>query len=339
MRSSGGPYLSAGVLVGGAFAFALSLYGQITSQRPTFMYDRDVQTSFIWSEQPRWDGQILVGYDKNHSPGPIIYSIDREGRREETLLDIPGAAHINLFDIAASREGEIAVVGDAITADTLGATFLVRISADRKQQTITRVWPYCPAVITFVPDGTLWTIGHTKDYENTRDLDLYVLRRFDRTGRMLSSSTQHVRGWATAQTSVLRSSLDRVGWMNLGGQYIEYSFDGSEIGRYEGPVGFLTAFASRQTGPQRPDLGDIKGMAIDDADSVVVGVFKNRRAEIEVLDRETRTWIPAALPTEYAPKWVRVLGFDGSTLVTYSQNGILRRFSPQSSNTSDEKAR
>jgi hypothetical protein len=33
-----------------------------------------------------------------------------------------------------------------------------------------------------------------------------------------------------------------------------------------------------------------------------------------------------SIPKEHTPTWARVLGFDGTTLVTYTTNGRLRRF-------------
>jgi hypothetical protein len=67
-------------------------------------------------------------------------------------------------------------------------------------------------------------------------------------------------------------------------------------------------------------------MAISDENDVVAGWFGNGKAEFIVLDREKRTWTAVELPKEYAPTWAWVLGFDGTTLVTYSRNGLLRRF-------------
>lgn len=207
--------------------------------RRTFTYERDVETAFVWRNIPRWNGEILVGYENNHSSGPVIYTIDRVGRRDEALFVLQDGSQINITDIAASSDGEIAIVGSAFTADTRGTTFLGRIATDRKQQTITRLWPYCPRVVTFAPDGTVWTIGNLKDFENTRDLARNVLRRFDRTGRMLGSRSLEVKGWQTAGTSFLSASQDRVGWFTRDGEYIEFSLDGSEIARYDGPDGLM----------------------------------------------------------------------------------------------------
>ncbi len=302
------------VLVGVVVLTAVCLYGQATSGRAkrTFTHDRDIETSSVWNNFPLWGGEILAGYENNFSNGPIIYTIDRSGKRDETLFTVQDAGRINIYSIAASLDGEIAIVGSALTNDNRGTTFLARIARDRQRQIITRTWPYCPMVVTFAPDSSIWTVGHMKDDENTRDLERNVLRRFDRAGKMLGSTTIQVSGSKTAETSYLRASRDRVGWLARGGEYIEFSLDGSEIGRYERPAGA----AER----------DITGLAISDDNDVVAGWFGGGKAEFVVLDRETRSWTAVVLPKEHAPKWARVLGFDGSTLVTYSQNGRLTRF-------------
>jgi hypothetical protein len=144
---------------------------------------------------------------------------------------------MNLVDISASRAGEIAVIGSAYTSDGRGTTFVGRILADRQHQTITRVWPYCPMAVTFAADGTIWTIGHLKDDANTTIRAYSVLRRFDASGKMLGSTNVSLAERTTQGLSHLRSSPDRVGWLTHGLEYIEFSLDGNEIARYDGPEG------------------------------------------------------------------------------------------------------
>ncbi len=279
-------------------------------------HDRDVETAFVWEEPPQWDGERLLGYVNNHTNGPVIYAIDRDGRRDEMLFTFQDAGRINLYGIAGSRDGEVAVIGSAFTADSRGTSFFARISPDRKRQIVTRVWPYCPGAVTLAADGTLWTIGLLKDDENTRVLERYVLRRFDRSGKLITSTTLSVKGREQVPMSHLRASLDRVGWFTLSNEYLEFSLDGSEVGRYDGPDGATER--------------DITGIALGDRDDIVIGWFGKGKAQFVTLDRETRAWKPLQLPKEkYATTWARPLGFDGTTLVTTSTNGTLRRFKPE----------
>jgi hypothetical protein len=120
-----------------------------------------------------------------------------------------------------------------------------------------------------------------------------------------------VKGTLTDENSFLRASRDRVGWF-AGEQYVEFGMNGAEIGRYDGPA---VAY-----------WHDIARVVISDENDVVAGRFGNTKAGILTLDRETRTWTAVSLPREYAPTWASMLGFDGTTLVTYSDVGTLRRF-------------
>ena len=123
-----------------------------------------------------------------------------------------------------------------------------------------------------------------------------------------------------AMNSFLFSSRDRVGWYTAAGEYVEFSLDGDEIGRYQGPAGL-----------DRPD-----GVAISEDNDVVLGDFRATREspappdagapQFLVLDRSSGEWIPVSLPEGQAPRWAHVLGFDGTTLVATSINGKLTRY-------------
>jgi hypothetical protein len=291
--------------------FCLQAPGPERPGRRTFTHDRDVQTYSVFQEVPRWDGDLLVGITGNNSSGPVIYTIDREGRKEETLFTFADAGLIYVYEAAASSKGEIAVVGSAYTGDSRGTTFLARIAADHRSQTITRVWPYRAVVVTFAPDGTIWTVGDLKDEENTREIALNVLEHFDSAGKLLGSRTLAVKGWATAETSYLHASRDRVGWFTRANEYLEFSMDGSEIARYDGPEGATER--------------EISGVAMSEENEVVAGRLGKGKAELVTLDRATRTWNPVSLSAG-TPEWARVLGFDGTTLVTTTENGRLRRY-------------
>ena len=299
-------------LTGLVLSVATVLNGQ--AARRSFTFERDVQTSSVWREIPRWDGAQLVGYEHNDSAGPIVYTIDREGRRDEFLFTFEGAARIRIYKIAGSPDGEIAIVGSAYTNDSRFTTFLARVAADRNSQAITRTWPYVPRVTTFAPDGTTWTIGGLKNEENTRDVPGHFVRHFDRTGKVIGSSTVRVRGpeLGGEEVSILRSSRDRLGWVTQDGEYIEFSLDGAETGRWDlpGHAGFL----------------ETTGFALSDQNDVIVGRFGKGHAELLELERDAQTWARVTLPKDYTPSWAWVMGFDGTTLVTHSETGILRRF-------------
>lgn len=283
-----------------------------------FRHDRDVDTGFSWIKRPHWEHGVVVGFYNNDSSGPVIYSIGADGYRNETLFSVPDGARLHIFDIAASANGELAIVSSALTADTRGTAFLARISADRTSQTVTRTWPYCPHVVTFAPDGTLWTVGNLKSDDGTKGLAIHVVRRFDSSGKLLGSLTVGAQDISSDEESYLRASRDRVGWFTWYGEYFEFSLDGRQIGHYKGPDGATQI--------------DITGFALSDADDAVVGRTGKTNADFLVLDREGRTWMPAELPKDSpVPAWAGVMGFDGQTLVTLvgKSPGILRRFLTQ----------
>jgi hypothetical protein len=300
--------------LGIALLAGCGLLGQATggSAKRTFIHERDVDTAYVWHSFPRWNGGLLVGYENNDSKGPLIYTIDRDLKRDETLFTLQDGARITLYNIAAAPNGEIAIVGGALTSDTRAATFLARISPDRQRQVVTRTWPYRPAVVTIAQDGTVWTVGNLQNEEGTRDIHGHFMRRFDPSGKMLGSANVQVNEFhSTDDVTFLCASLDRVGWFT-GREYIEYSLDGSELARFDGPSGAAES--------------DVTGVVLSEGNEVVAGRFGGGKSEFVVLDRETRSWTPVSLAKEHAPAWARVLGFDGTTLVTTSINGKLSRF-------------
>ncbi len=290
--------------------FAASTLFAQSSQERTLVHERDVQTSSVWLTIPRWAGGSLLWHDPMVSDGQAIYILDRDGKRDQILFTAPGISAISISHIAGSRAGEIAITGSAFSDEGGLTAFLARISADHQHQTVTRTWPYVPKELTFDYNGNIWTIGDLKDDENTRDR-VHTLRRFDPTGKLLGSATIRVKGSFSDETTYLCSSRDRVGWF-AGEEYIEFGLNGSEIARYAGPAVSY--------------WHDISGVTMNDESDVIAGRFGSGKANILILDRQTRAWTPVSLPKDYAPTWLEILGFDGAMLVTYGEMGILHRF-------------
>lgn len=244
------------------------------------------------------------------SDGQAIYIVDGNGKRDQILITAPGISGIRISHIAGSRTGEVAITGSAFIEEGGITAFLARISPDRKSQTFTRTWPYVPEELTFDYNGNIWTIGDLKNEENTQDR-VHTLRRFDPSGKLLESKTIPVKGSFSDETTYLCSSRDHVGWF-AGEEYIEFRLNGSEIARYKGSA--------------VSHWHDISGVTMNDDSDVIAGRFGSGKADILTLDRQTRSWIPVSLPKDYKPNWAEMLGFDGPTLVTYSDMGILDRF-------------
>ena len=294
----------------------VSLRGQAVSHqaRLSLVHESDVETAFQWDHFPQWSGHHLVGFYNSPSRAPVIYTIDAAGKREEVLFTLEDAAEVRIVGVSGSRDGQIAVIGTAVTSDNRGITFLARLASDRKRQLVTRTWPYVPKVVAFAPDDTIWTVGTLKVGDDpARYTPGHFLRRFDASGRMVTSSVVKTEGPDSfgEEVSFLRASRDRVGWYTRDGEYIEFSLDGAEIDRYVGPDG--------------ANWRRVDGVALSEDDEVIVGMFEKgtARAGFLVLDREARTWNQVALPREDTPRWAWVLGFDGRSLVADTVNGRL----------------
>jgi hypothetical protein len=164
----------------------------------------------------------------------------------------------------------------------------------------------------------MWAIGRLKNEAGTQDLDEPILRRYDASGAMLTSArVPTTKKYYSLAATFLRASSDRVGWFTTTessssrGEYIEFSLEGKEIGRYDGPQGI--------------SYGEVAGVALSPDNQLVVGIVGGGEGRFMTLDRPSDAWAAVSMP-DPAPLWVAVLGFDGETLVTAAEAGRLRRF-------------
>src|SRR5258708_689291 len=140
-----------------------------------------------------------------------------------------------------SPDGTVAIAGGAVSGDSKAGSFLALIPPDRKHQTVVRTWPYVPWEVAFVPDGSLLTVGYTFHDTEDRIVKPNIMAHFDSAGKLLASFPIAAKAQfgfgqpAALQHSFLRISSDRIGWFTNGMEYIEFSFDGRELGRYDGP--------------------------------------------------------------------------------------------------------
>jgi hypothetical protein len=302
-------------------ALSSPLCGQPKS---TFVIERDIPARL--SPFTAWNGRKIIGVDtggSQFSPAPVIYSIDPNEpyrRREEFLFTIPESNGINISStIAGSPDGAVALFGSAYTNDSRGTTFLAWISPDRKRQVVTRVWPYSAYAIAIAADGAIWMAGFLKDVDNTRTVADGVLRRYEPNGRMAASWVVQAKGnrrmpRATTLGSFLMASKDRVAWLTAGGEYIEFSLDGMEITRLQGPewVDFDRG-ASRQT-------WHLSGVALSPENDAALCIARGDTWQVLVLDRQRRSW-SSALGDQKG--WADLVGFDGQRLVTVIGSGEL----------------
>jgi len=286
------------------FALAGTAVAQI--QGPLML--KDEQTEILPIGQvnlvnPSWSGGGILGVEKNRTYQPIIWTIDRSGTKEEVTFSTPGRESLDLLALGRSSDGTIALGGYMMGSDWHG--FLGIIPPDRGKPIIVQTWPYAPRALVIAPDGVIWTVGWYVDLDkNERAYN--ILKRFDKSGTVLSSIAMKVKGGPAggpdaSDRSTLRASADRVGWLTTGPEYIEFTPGGKEVSRFEQP-------------PWGSPRELWKTMAFHDND-VLAATWQAEGGSMWTLDRMKRKWIPLHLAPE-AVRGQMVLGMDGEELVT-----------------------
>jgi hypothetical protein len=146
-----------------------------------------------------------------------------------------------------------------------------------------------------------------------------VLRHYTTSGQLLASTV--VRGvrpnsggvGVVSQNSALMVSSDRVGWLTMACQYIEFSLDAVQLGNYACPSGYTNT----------QSYFDVGGVALSSADDLLLGGQWGAPLAPLELDRATNTWKPVPVYQD-SGKTRYLLGFDGLTLVTSGLSGMRR---------------
>ena len=234
------------------------------------------------------------------------------------MFELKGSGYISVEGIAAGPDGALAVAGYGMSGNFEFASFIAWISPGRQRQIVNRTWPLFPYRVTVAPDGTMWAVGPVAAEGADYYLDPSVLRHYDPSGSLLATASVKARGQgrheAVSPVSDLMASSDRIGWLTNVCEYIEFSFDAKELGRYDCP-------------PARMSGRDWAGIALSTGNEVVLGGERNTPFAPLELDRARRTWDPVAVPGD-ARVFHQIIGFDGSSLVTLTfVGGIkIRRF-------------
>ena len=302
-------------LVSGVFLTAVLL----PAQRQLIPTHDDINVPLIWAGRlPRWNGARLVGCDcgPDHA---TLWSVDRQGHWSPAIsFGVPGWGQTIVRDVAAEPDGTLVAVGFAITGDVRNGSFIATISPDGARQTVTRVWPYVAEAVTVAPDGTIWAVGPVMHDDYKGPVYPNVLRHYTASAEMLSSvnikNARKSEGGLSSvgSQSVLMASGDRIGWLTAACQYIEFSSDGTELGRYDCPNGITKIF-------------DTSGVALSPAGELLLSTKWFAPLAPLSLDRPSGTWKPVPVSQD-SGKTNLILGFDGQTLVTESATSDMRRY-------------
>jgi hypothetical protein len=263
-----------------------------------------------------WTGNRLAGCEYCDS-NPILWAVDRQGRREAVAFQISGADHTYVYEVASGSDGSLTAVGLATSGDVITGNFIAWISPDTTRQVVTRVWPFSPNVVTVASDGTIWTVGAVMN-DNFREVNPNVLRHYTPAGQLLASTI--VRGtrpnsggaYRVSSISALMASNDRIGWLTDVCQYFEFSFEPVQLGSYSCP--------NRYT-----KINDVGGVALSSANDLLLGSkWLAPLAPLE-LDRASKTWKPVPVARD-SGNTRNILGFDGLTLVTSPMSSSMRTY-------------
>jgi hypothetical protein len=89
-----------------------------------------------------WSGSALIGVEDNHSSAPVIFLIDKDGRRDQFSFSLPDAETVYVHGLAMSSSGRVAIAGGAVSGDSRAGSFLALVAPDRESQRVVRTWPY-----------------------------------------------------------------------------------------------------------------------------------------------------------------------------------------------------
>jgi hypothetical protein len=310
------------VFVAGSLAIAQSQPALTRKSERAEIY-RAAENPFM----PVWSGYGLIGIRMNRTPSPTVWASSSAGI-EDIQFTIPGAGQLIIWSVAASKDHTITIAGTAVGGASQASSFIGIIPPDRSKKLIVRTAPYIPRAITLAPDGVIWTVGWD-DEGGKRAYN--VLKRFGPSGVLLSSMHMAVKPVPSgpdsdvSHLSNLRSSADRVGWLTGAGEYLEFSFDGSEIGRFEAPA----YQPAKQNGFVLPTFFYL---ALGESNEVVAGAAAaGQISPLWTLNRDTRQWASVNVGRELVGPAPWLLGFDGDELVidTETSNGgeLVARFS------------
>lgn len=271
-----------------------------------FALARDFVTYTTWT-----NGSFVFVQDR-YSAAPLLRFVDRKGTQvSEFKFSIPGASLINIYDnlVALGMDNSLAIAGTVYSDDSRAGMFVAWVSPDRKEQTVIRTSPFFPAAVTIASDGTIWVAGHeeTKQQDEKWDYSRPLIRRYDKTGKLLGSFIP----WSNLDTtvlpfpgSILLPLKDHVLWYSARSHvYFEFPVDGSVINRFK-------------TAPHpEHDLTDV---AVCDDGSIFAStkMFDNSGSQahwgIFRLDRQRGEW--TLIPRN--ERWGVLFGCDGTRLAS-----------------------
>lgn len=262
------------------------------------------------------DGGWATAYFGGESLDPDAANVwlwDRNGNlRWAAAVFPPGYLRTLLWDAAARRNGDVAVVGSGFDAGGL-AHFMCVIGSDGVMGDFLRTNPYSPRFVTFGPDNSIWTFGTDIDAENEK-ADHDLLAKYDDKGnpaktflpRSAFSTSLHPAANAGGGSTCLRSAAERIGLhVSRSHEWLEFDADGALLGRWP---------AEAESGKKfwEPAFAASGQLYSRQFDSAAVGLYR--------FDRASARWnsLPETMSERSRPAVGSLLGADGDRIVHYA---------------------
>ena len=310
-----------------ALVLSACLFGQTDTKEKATSWSlrRTTESAYPIISTPRWAGAILIQARDLESRAPQLHLLDSAGHSEIVSFSLPGSPLLQALKYSAGNDRSLILSGSATSDAQQAAAFIGLISPDRTRQMIKWTAPFVPEAVVIAADGTIWSVGTVCDDEKRITIADNVVQRYSASGILLSSTpianlkvARETPGDATMGSTLL-ASRDRVGWFTRASQYIEFSLDGSELGRFDAPSDPDWDWHTIRLGG---------GLALSEDNHAVLCSNGKARHTLQVLtlDRPRRAWVPTSFGAGDTPQWQSLLGFDGNILVTRPKAGILLRW-------------
>jgi hypothetical protein len=193
---------------------------------------------------PKWENGWFLAHDDGSTAPASVTVIDRSGKRlmMDLPIALPGDTSVHISDIAATKEGNIAIAATGNSGAGVGAAFLIWLSPAGQIQRVVQTTPFVATKVDFANDGTLWVLGQPIDHSvrSWRELPAHpILRKYDSGGQLLLSTLStdvfKTNGVHPAVRALLVVGTDRVGlYSEPANLWVEISFSGEILGQWTG---------------------------------------------------------------------------------------------------------
>lgn len=185
---------------------------------------------------PVWSGGALLAIDRDATFDPIIHVFGRNGGEITTIpVTVPDAVTISVFAVSRGPNGQMAACGAAFDAKGRMSPFVALFPTGGDSEKLIATQSYSPWLITFAPDGTIWTQGNTVG-KTAAAAD--IIWHFDQGGNKIGSAVPQSSFTADSTFALsqmlrdpgnqLAASASGIAWLCPGRQrYVEINLSGS----------------------------------------------------------------------------------------------------------------